>query len=186
MRLATRRGRICGLAGWLFAAAAVCGCTDSSTGVSAQTPELAEFVRLVLPKKLQIQRYLTRPVRLEGAGEPDGIEVILQALDSFGDPVKCVGTFHFELRQQRLASSDRLGRRVGFWKLTIDTTEKMVQYWDRLARFYRFPLRMREGVVPPGQYILTATLLTPTGEKLYDEYAFTHGSEAGTAAPPGE
>ncbi len=160
----------------------LCGCEAGTADLSADAPELQRFVRLVLPRRIEIQRYLTKPVQLDTGDDRDGIEVILQALDSFGDPVKCVGTFHFELREQRFASSDRLGRRIGFWKQTLDSDESIVMYWDRLSRFYRFPLQLRDTDLAPGAYVVTATLTTPTGDKLYDEYVFTHNAEPGTPA----
>lgn len=162
-------------------AAASAGCQSQQGQLSADNPELSQFISLVMPREIQIQRYLTKPVSVDKSGDLNGIEVILQALDSVRDPVKCVGTFHFELRTRRLASSDRLGKRIGFWKLDIRTTDAMAQYWDKLSRCYRFPLQLREGTVQPGQYVLTATLVLPTGDKLYDEYDFTH---EGAAPPP--
>ena len=137
-------------------------------------PELDAFVRLMMPTKIEIQRYLTKPFDFEGTGDADGIEVILAALDSFGDPVKCVGTFQFELYTRRMASGDKFDERVAFWPMTIDSDQTLVQYWDRLTRFYRFPLKLAEGTLPPGRYILSARLITPTGDKLFDDYEFTN------------
>lgn len=157
------------------------GCASNMGPHNAMSGDMAAFIQLVTPRKIQIQRYLTKPVSLDGAGDPDGIEVILQALDSLDDPVKCIGMFHFELRTHRFNEGDRIGTRVGFWRVEIGSDETVREYWDRLARYYRFPLSLREGPLPPGQYVLSATLMFPTGDKLFDEYTFTHESGAAPA-----
>lgn len=174
-------------AGWTRAARALslallgllpaAGCENPAARINADDPDVAAFVELVMPRKIEIQHYLTRPVSFAGDGNADGIEVILAALDSFGDPVKCVGVFQLELNTLRMASGDRLGERIALWSIELDSREKMSEYWDRLARFHRFPLKLAGGRLEPGKYILTARISTLGGQKLFDEYQFTH--EAG-------
>jgi hypothetical protein len=163
------------LVGWLGA------CQQDSPDLRLDDPEMAAFVRLMMPREIEVQHYLTKPVSFADDGNADGLEVILAALDSFGDPVKVVGTFHFELHRVRMASADRLGERVALWKLEINSDETFTEYWVHLARWYRFPLQLDQGPLAPGRYILTVRLLSPTGEQLFDEYQFDH--EAG--AVPG-
>ena len=155
--------------------ACAAGCQPRAPGVQLDEPELQTFVRLMTPVRIEIQRYLTRPYDFGGTGGADGIEVILAALDTFGDPVKCVGTFHFELYTMRMASGDKLGTQVAFWPVTINSEESLAQYWDRPSPYHRFPLQLREGRLAPGRYILVARLVTPTGEKLTDTYEFSYG-----------
>jgi hypothetical protein len=150
------------------------GCQEPRTDVGLDDPELAAFVRLMMPAKIEIQHYLTKPYDFSGTGDADGLEAILAALDSFGDPIKCVGTFHWELYTMRMASGDKLGERVAFWPVTIDSDQTLIKYWHRYSRYYRFPLKLREGKLRPGRYVLTARLVMPTGEKLVDEYEFTY------------
>lgn len=157
------------------ACAALAGCQDRGANVSLDNPELEAFVRLMMPARIEIQRFLTKPFDFEGTGDADGLEVILATLDSFDDPVKCVGTFHFELHTMRMASGDKLGKQIAFWPVTINSDKTLVQYWQRFSRFYRFPLKLSSGTLPKGRYILSARLITPTGEKLYDTYELTYG-----------
>lgn len=151
------------------------GCQGPAASVQLDNPELSAFVRLMMPAKIEIQHYLTKPFDFEGSGDADGLEVILTTLDSFGDPVKCTGTFHFDLHTMRMASGDRLGPEIASWSVTIDSDKTLVQHWYRYARCYRFPLKLRSGKLPPGRYILSARLITPTDQKLYDTYEFTYG-----------
>ena len=105
----------------------------------------------------------------------DGLEVILATLDAFGDPIKCVGTFHFELHTRRMASGDKLGKQIARWSATIDSDETLLEHWDRYSHYYIFHLKLAAGTLPPEHYILSARLVTPTGEKLFDDYEFTYG-----------
>jgi hypothetical protein len=152
----------------------VSACQKDRPDVQLDNPELAAFVRLMMPKQIEVQHYLTKPVSFAGDGNADGLEVILAALDSFGDPIKVVGTFHFELNRVRLASANRLGERVAFWKLEINSKETFTEYWDHYSGWYVFPLQFDSGPLEPGRYILTVRLLSPTGETLFDEYQFEH------------
>ena len=157
----------------------ICGCEAQRATISADSPELTTFVNLMMPRKIEIQPYLTQPRSLDGSGNANGMEVILAAKDAFGDDVKCVGTFIVELYTQRLASGDKLGKRVGFWSISINSEDSQKAHWDRLSRFYNFLLELDAGKLEPGSYILTVQLTPPTGDKLFSEYAFNHGGEAG-------
>lgn len=171
---------VCALTGAM--AVLTCGCEAPRATISADSPELANFVNLMMPRKIEIQPYLTQPRSLDGSGNASGMEVILAAKDAFGDDVKCVGTFIIELYTQRLASGDKLGKRVGFWSISINSEDAQKAHWDRLSRFYNFLLELDSGKLEPGAYILTVQLTPPTGDKLFSEYAFNHGGEPGAKA----
>lgn len=156
------------------------GCAENSTNIDVDNPELAAYVQLIMPTRIEIQRYWTKPVSFTGDGNADGIEMILAAYDSFGDLTKIVGTLHFELFTRRMASADRLDERIAFWPIELDSRDALTEHWDPLARFYRFPLQLA-APLPPGRYILTARLVSPDGKRPFDEYEFTH--EAGPAPP---
>lgn len=140
----------------------------------ASSASMAEFVQLMLPRSIEIQRYLTRPVSFAGSGATDGMEVILAALDSFGDPAKCVGNFQVELNERRYASGDKVGKRVALWSIPVDSEGALREYWDRLSRFFRFRLKLEGPALPTGEYVLTVTFVSPNGDKLHDEYVFQH------------
>ena len=152
------------------------GCRQLGTDVRMDDPQLAAFVRLMMPAKIEIQHYLTKPYAFDDSPDVNGVEVILTTLDSFDDPIKSVGTFHFDLYTMRMASGDRLGEQVAHWPVTIDTDVTLLQYWDRLTHSYRFPLKLRNGKLPPGRYILNASLMTPAETKLFDSYEFRYGA----------
>jgi hypothetical protein len=147
---------------------------------------MASFLQLILPRTIQIQPYLTKPRSFDGSGDANGVEVLLATRDAVGDEVKCVGTFNFELFAQRIASGDPYGERFGLWTLNINTSDRLQQYWDRPSKYFKFPLQLDSGTLPPGKYILTAQFTGPTGEKLFNEYKFTHTTVSAAAKAPPE
>ena len=151
----------------------LCGCAPRQTAVRTNNPQLDAFIELMTPRRIEIQRYLTRAVSFDGSGNPDGIELVLAAKDAFGDEVKCVGTILVELYRRPKASPDRLGRRVVDWQVDITTAEKLSAYWDNVARCVKLPLVLPDVKLHPGRYVLTAQLTTPTGQHLQDRYEFT-------------
>jgi hypothetical protein len=164
------------------AAIGLTGCSRSRTAVEYSGSDAAAG-QLLLPAKIEIQRYWTRPVDLGGKAAPDGMEVIVAAFDSCGDNTKMAGTLHIELYTRRPASSDKLDKRIGFWAVELNSIEQMTAHWDSLARFYRFPLKLPSPPLTPGRYVLTVTLQPPCGDRLMDEYDFEQ--EAGKVAQKG-
>jgi hypothetical protein len=156
------------------------GCGDRGLTIAPHDPELAAYVALVMPQRIEIQRYLTRPVSLNGDAKPDGIEVILAPYDAANDLTKVVGTFHFELETRRM--SEALGTRIGFWEVPIDTHEQMSKYRDHLSRFYRFQLKLDHAALRPGRYKLIAALQLPTGTRIEDVYEFAYDGDAAATA----
>lgn len=157
-------------AGMLTAA----GCPHNAS-IDPQNAKQAAVLELAKPKAIEIQPYLTKPVRLEGEGPADGIEIIVAVLDRFDDEMKVVGTFNFELYTRRMASADRRDKRVGHWEpVEIDTAQAQQTYWHRPSRYYRFWLKLEDPPLPAGRYILNAWYVSPWDRKLFDEYEFTH------------
>jgi hypothetical protein len=174
----------CALAALVASALACGGCQQPGPGPDINGDQAQAFLRLLTPRTIEIQRFLTKPVSFEGTGDADGVEVILSTKDTFGDGVKCVGAFLFELYERRMASGDPYGERIAFWTAEVASDESMMEYWDSLSRFYVFPLKLDQRRLAPGEYILTAQLETPMGQKLSDDYAFSHSGAAHSASEP--
>ena len=155
------------------------GCTSPNAAIQADDPDLATYLELVLPARIEIQRYLTKPVSYAGDGNADGLEVIVAVYDKSDELTKVYGTLHFELVEQKV--TDSVGTRVAFWPIDITTDRAMRLYRDHLSRFYQFPLQLEQKSLPTGQYVLSVWLHLPGGRRLYDEYEFTYD---GKGAPP--
>ncbi len=166
----------------LLAPTVLCTCTADRPAVQVNDPEMAAYVQLVMPARIEIQRYLTKPVSHDGSGNADGLEAIVAAYDASEDLTKVAGTFHFELENRRLR--DRIGSRVAFWPVEVNTDEAMQAYRDPLSRFYHFPLQLDHETLARGRYRLTVWLHLPTGQRLFDQYEFTYdGSPAPGVRP---
>lgn len=148
------------------------GCVAPGQHSAADTEALSETVRVLSPREIRIQRYLTEPRAFGGSETPNGVVVLLAAVDSFSDPIKCVGNFQFELYTRRPASGDPLGERVGYWSIALLDQAAIAKYWDRYSRFFKFELKLSQGVLKPGSYILSATFTPPGGERIEDRYEF--------------
>jgi hypothetical protein len=147
------------------------GCEKRSTWGDSDTAAVPEEqMKLLLPAKIDILPF-TKPRSWDDDQIPDGIEVVLRPLDSFGDQTKAIGCFRFELYTYQKANSEVKGRRIGFWEESLTTRESQYLHWDKITRTYRFRLAWNSGQKPrPGKYVLEATYLAPSGLRLTDTY----------------
>lgn len=150
----------------------IAGCNDARINPDESAPESAAYVQMMMPRRIDVQRFLTKPVSFAQNGNPDGLEVVLAAVDEHGDPQKVCGTFHFELREWRPASGDEQGQRIAFWPVKIADEQASARFYDRLSRYHHFPLELESPPLKPGRYILCVRLLTPTADTLFGEYEF--------------
>jgi hypothetical protein len=165
----------------LPAALLLSACHRDSDRVEMNTPEMAAFVELMMPQKIEIQSF-TQPVSRSGDGKADTIEAIVAATDSSGDYAKVAGHFQFELRKRRLPSGpDLTGERLAYWRVPIQTQEQCAEHWSRYSRFYRFPLSLEMETLPAGEYLLEAQFTGPTGNHYFDEFVIHYD---GTPVPP--
>jgi len=149
------------------------GCRSRGPSYLPTEPERVEMLSLMLPQEIKIWP-VTQIKSFNEDNIPDGILVVLRPLDKFGDPVKAVGLFYFELWTYENATAERKGQRLAFWDRTIGTAEEVRLYWTR-AQMYEFQLAWTQGAesIKPGRkYILTATYRTPWDETIRDEYVF--------------
>jgi len=131
--------------------------------------DVQEQMSLLMPTKIDIMPF-TKPKSWDDDQKPDGIEVVLRPLDSFGDQTKAIGLFRFELYLFKKASSDTRGPRNGLWQEDLSSREAQYKHWDRITRTYRFRLGWAGENVRPGKYILDVTYISPSGSRLSDSY----------------
>lgn len=153
------------------------GCADRPR-VSADSPELAWWLDTMLPRSIKITGW-TKPISYAEDGNPDALEVVLEAKDAADDLTTIAGTLHFELLARR--STESIGRRVGFWEIAIKAPEHVKQYRDAATRLYQFPLKLDEPPLRRGRFALQVQLTLPTGTRLTDEHEFTYD---GSPVPP--
>ena len=122
------------------------------------------------PKQVFLQPSFTRIMgKSKNDGEQTGkIEVYVQLKDQFGDPVKSLGQFRFELFQYQPAVSDPRGQRFsveGVQKFDLTMIDVNQQYWDSATCNYRFDLKLPE---PVQQIVVQVTFSTEAELRLQD------------------
>ncbi|MCL2329764.1 MAG: hypothetical protein FWC56_00505 [Phycisphaerae bacterium] len=135
--------------------------------------ERADMLALMVPASIKIQPF-TKIDTFDADAVPDGINLVVRAYDKFGDPVKAVGFWYFELWTYENASGQHRGERLAFWDRNVSTAEEVRLYWTR-AQMYQFKLAWTGGfdqLRPGNKYILTATYRAPWDETYRDEYEF--------------
>jgi len=148
------------------------GCRSTSPDHLPTEPDRVEMLSLMLPDEIKIQPF-TKIKSFNDDSIPDGILAIVRPLDRFGDPVKAVGLFYFELYSYQDASGQRKGERIEFWEKTIDSASEVRLHWTR-AQMYEFQLAWTKGagaIQPDRKYLLTVTYRTPWDTTIQDERA---------------
>lgn len=143
----------------------VAGCTP--------TPQIAR-PEAFSPSKLRLHPTFTQVKDWTGDNKPDGVEVVVELLDSFGEPTRGSGTLLFELWSFRKYDPNPLGNRACEpWKGELLTREQQEAHWSQALRSYTFQLAMPL-VNPTKEYVLTASFESiggadmPAGARLYD------------------
>lgn len=127
------------------------------------------------PSTLRIHPSFTQVKDWDGDKKPNGVEVVVELLDSFGEPTRASGTMLFELWGYRKYDPDPLGRRVGGpWKGVLLTREDQEARWSPALRAYTYQLE--DPTISDGrEYVLTASFETsggpdrPGGGRLFDK-----------------
>jgi hypothetical protein len=150
---------------------ATVGCHTTGPDAHPTEKERLDMLSLMLPEQIEILPF-TRITSFDADEVPDGLQVVIQPTDRFGDPVKAVGYFYFELWTHRDASADRKGERLAYWDRSLTSADDVKLSWTH-ARMYEFQLawtRGLEAVRPNRKYILIASYRTPWDETIQDEY----------------
>lgn len=130
--------------------AAASSCQHAFAAVKVRL--LASFTRIQADKDAQIQA-----------------AIVLE--DRFGDPVKALGEFRFELFKYRPAFSDPRGMRFakqGIQEIDLSEVLENQKYWDSITRAYRIDLKLPEDAKGLSQIVLQVTFTTSCGERLVD------------------
>jgi hypothetical protein len=120
------------------------------------------------PTAMRIHPVFTQVKDWNGDSRPDGIEVLLEFQDQFGDPTKAAGTIMFELYPYRQGDPDPRGPRVvNPWHGSLLTTREQISRWNRTSRTYSFELSF-PGVDVRKPYVLTAVFRSGSGNRFFD------------------
>ena len=103
---------------------------------------------------------------------PDVMDVFVELRDQFGDPIKAIGKFRFEIYMYKSqASADHRGQRFPLKGLQwVDLNEPLLnqEHWDKITRCYRFVLELGEISDDLSQMVLQVTYLNNSDYRLED------------------
>jgi hypothetical protein len=139
------------------------GCASSAPRARSQTDAL-----LFGPVSFRIHPIFTQIKDWTGDDQPDGIEVLVELQDQFGDQVKASGRLVFELFEYRPYDPDPRGQRLANpWVGALDTIDAQSERWNHTSRTYGFQLAMNS-IRTDRPYVLTATFELSNGGRFFD------------------
>jgi hypothetical protein len=130
------------------------------------------MLTLLMPSRIEIVKPFTRLQSFDGDATPDGIEVLLRAVNFLDNPgLMIVGNVRVELFEYVPASANQKGTRVEQWTVDLGSVSQQRRHWNRLTQMYELRLGANPGAVPAaGRFVLAVTYTSPLGEHLTDEY----------------
>ena len=122
---------------------------------------------------VRLDRAFTKaaPDAVESADSPL-LQVVVQLRDQFGDPLKQLGRFRFELFKYRAAHSDVRGPRLeigGTQLVDLSQVQLNQDHWDGMMRAYRVELPLPVVSDASGRLVLQVTFLAERGYRLEDQ-----------------
>ncbi len=150
------------------------GCAAPNSGID--DPAKRAMLDLLLPTRVEIVEPFTRVRSFDDDLDPDGIEVLLQAINGMDNRgLMIAGTVRIELFEQIPGSADRKGRRLEHWDVDLTTQENQKRFWNQLTQMYEFRLGVDLTRIPTaGKFVLLTTYNSPLGEHLNDECVLTY------------
>ncbi len=127
------------------------------------------------PTRLRIHPSFTQVKDWTGDKQPDGVEAVVELLDSYGEPTRGGGTLLFELWGYKKYDPDPRGQRVGGpWKGELLTREQQEMHWSAALRAYTFQLADSK-ISNTRDFVLTASFQSaadpnqPGGGRIFDQ-----------------
>lgn len=168
-------------------------CTLTLAGGCATTPAVSDerarerMLTLLLPSRIEIVEPFTRIASFDADSTPDGIELLLQAVNSYGNPgLMIAGNLRIELYEYVPASGAPRGTRHAQWNVELAHERQQRTFWNQLTQMYEFRLAVENESIPPAdKYVVLVIYENPMGERLTDEFILgkRQGAESQGRAP---
>ena len=137
----------------------------SKKGVATQPGQGFQPTKVIL--QASFTHIIPKQTKANQAGQR---ETYIRLTDQFGDPLKALGRFHFELFEYRQAASDPRGRRFsinGVQKFDLTEINANQQHWDSITGNYRFTLKLpNTSNGPPKTITVQVTFSADSGLRL--------------------
>jgi len=157
----------------LLGAATLASCEQTQSGGGSDETELMGGAAESTTTSIISARWPFWPVRVRihpltmlssdlDTGEPI-VEARVEMLDQFGDTMKGVAQFRFELH--RLDPGEGPGDPVRVWNVDLRNVEANARHWDRVTRTYLFRLALESPLEPDADWHLRAYVLSIDGRQ---------------------
>jgi len=146
-----------------------------------------EMLALLMPGRVEIVEPFTRVKSFDDDATPDGIELLIQAVNALDNPgLMIAGRVRVELYEYVPASADQKGRGLEHWVIELTTAHEQRAYWNALTQMYEFQLGIDPAKIPPAdKYVLAVTYTSPLGDHLTDECIISYKRLPAGANRPG-
>ncbi|MBN1764689.1 MAG: hypothetical protein JW860_05475 [Sedimentisphaerales bacterium] len=123
------------------------------------------------PALVNLHPSFTRFIPAPESNGADCLEAYVSLKDQFGDPIKALGNFRFELYQYQPAMSDPRGRRFdvhGVQTFELTAIKSNQEYWDSTTRNYRFYLELPETDDSLKRIVIQVTYISANNRRMQD------------------
>ena len=153
----------------VLSAWSVSGCATTPDYTDPKARQKA--LELLMPERIEIVKPFTRVKSFDDDASPDGIELLLQAVNPLGNVgLMIVGVIRVELYEHVQASGIPTGKRLDSWTIDLAPEESQRRYWNHVTQMYQLRLKINPAVVSVARrYVLVVTYTSPLGEHLTDD-----------------
>lgn len=161
---------------FLALTAMVGGCNGPPSPASqpAGPQQVPEPLQLLLPKQIRIHSF-TGTREFSESGGIKGIDVRIEAIDSYGDATKAFGKFRFELFAFKPNSPDPKGPRIAVWTVDVSEPKDNRRHWNNIMRTYQFKLGWGQAIPVGRKFVLAAMLESRFSGRLFHQQVFVSG-----------
>ena len=155
------------------------GCLNPQEASDAQVSRTLH--ELLLPQRIEIVEPFTRVKSFDDDATPDGIELLLRAVNALDNPgLMIAGQVRIELYEYVPASAQSQGSLLENWQVDLTTRSQQLAFWNQLTQMYQFRLAIDPARIPQARkFVLLVTYRSPDGETLTDEYVLQYQEGSG-------
>jgi hypothetical protein len=155
------------------------GC--ATPGRDLDDASVRAMLNLLMPSRIEIVEPFTRVRSFDESATPNGIEVLIRAVNALEDPgLMIAGRVRIELFTYVPASGQNKGPRVEQWDVDLATEKHQQDHWNSMTQMYEFRLALHPEALPVADaYVLAVSYVSPLGDQHSDECVLprrpTHG-----------
>ena len=155
------------------------GCLKPQEASDAQANRTLH--ELLLPQRIEIVEPFTRVKSFDDDAVPDGIELLLRAVNALENPgLMIAGQVRVELYEYVAASAEKQGSVLESWRIDLTTRAQQLAFWNQLTQMYQFRLAIDPARIPQARkFVLLVTYRSPDGETLADECVLSYPEDFG-------